>query len=53
MLEVCLLGALVAVIKLAGMLDVIPGIGLFALAALSMLIIYIAGKDIRLLWEQV
>ncbi|MCY1403810.1 Inner membrane protein YebS [compost metagenome] len=53
MLEVCLLGALVAVIKLAGMLDVIPGIGLFALAALSVLIIYIAGKDIRLLWEQV
>jgi paraquat-inducible protein A len=53
MLEVCLLGALVAVIKLAGLLDVIPGIGLIALAALSMLIIYIAGRDIRDLWEQV
>ncbi|MFJ4385312.1 paraquat-inducible protein A [Pseudomonas sp. NPDC089408] len=53
MLEVCLLGAMVAVIKLAGLLDVIPGIGLVALAALSMLIIHIAGKDIRDLWEQV
>ncbi|MCY1376895.1 Paraquat-inducible protein A [compost metagenome] len=53
MLEVCLLGALVAVIKLAGLLDVIPGVGLVAMAALSVLIIYIAGKDIRDLWEQV
>lgn len=53
MLEVCLLGALVAVIKLAGLLEVIPGIGLMALAALSILIILIAGRDIRDLWEQV
>ena len=52
MLEVCLLGALVAVIKLAGLLDVIPGIGLIALTALSILIIFIAGRDIRSLWEQ-
>lgn len=52
MLEVCLLGALVAVIKLAGLLDVIPGIGLIALTALSILIIFIAGRDIRGLWEQ-
>lgn len=52
MLEVCLLGTLVAVIKLAGLLDVIPGIGLVAMAALSVLILYIAGKDIRDLWEQ-
>ena len=51
MLEVCLLGTLVAVIKLAGLLDVIPGIGLLAMATLSVLIIYIAGKDIRVLWE--
>lgn len=53
MLEVCLLGAMVAVIKLAGLLDVIPGIGLIALAALSMLLIYVAGRDIRDLWDQV
>ena len=50
MLEVCLLGAMVAVFKLAGMLAVLPGIGLFALAALSLLLIRIAGRDIRELW---
>lgn len=53
MLEVCLLGTLVAVIKLAGLLEVIPGLGLVALAALSMLLIYVAGRDIRDLWGQV
>jgi len=53
MLEVCLLGAMVAVIKLAGLLDVIPGIGLIALAVLSVLMIFIAGRDIRDLWGQV
>jgi len=53
MLEVCLLGALVAVIKLAGLLDVIPGIGLLAMAALSVLLIYIAGRDVRDLWRQI
>ncbi|PMU07178.1 MULTISPECIES: paraquat-inducible protein A [unclassified Pseudomonas] len=51
MLEVCLLGAMVAVIKLAGLLDVLPGIGLFALAILSLMMIRIAGRDIRDLWE--
>ena len=52
MLEVCLLGAMVAVFKLAGLLDVLPGIGLFALAALSLLMIRLAGRDIRDLWSQ-
>ncbi|WP_085714975.1 paraquat-inducible protein A [Pseudomonas sp. B28(2017)] len=51
MLEVCLLGAMVAVIKLAGLLDVLPGIGLFALAVLSLMMIRIAGRDIRDLWD--
>lgn len=51
MLEVCLLGALVAVFKLAGMLDVRPGVGLFALAVLSISIIRIAGRDVRGLWD--
>ncbi len=51
MLEVCLLGALVAVFKLAGMLDVLPGIGLFALAVLSLILIRIAGRDVRELWD--
>ena len=51
MLEVCLLGAMVAVIKLAGFLDVLPGIGLIALAILSLMMIRIAGRDVRDLWE--
>ena len=51
MLEVCLLGAMDAVFKLAGLLDVLPGIGLLALAALSLLIIRVAGRDIRELWD--
>lgn len=51
MLEVCLLGAMVAVFKLAGMLDVLPGIGLFALAVLSLMMIRIAGRDVRDLWD--
>ncbi|TVT79365.1 paraquat-inducible protein A [Pseudomonas sp. H3(2019)] len=51
MLEVCLLGAMVAVFKLAGLLDVLPGIGLFALAVLSLLLIRIAGRDVRELWD--
>ncbi len=50
MLEVCLLGILVAIIKLAGMLDVHPGIGLWALSMLTVLIILISGKGIRRLW---
>jgi len=53
MLEVCLLGCLVAVIKLSGMLNVTPGVGLLAIAALSVLILAIAGRDIRGLWELV
>jgi len=52
MLEVCLLGILVAIIKLAGMLDVHPGVGLWAMAMLMVLIVLIAGKDIRRLWDE-
>lgn len=51
MLEVCLLGVLVTVVKLAGMLDVHPGLGLWALGMLTVLIILISGKDIRRLWD--
>jgi paraquat-inducible protein A len=51
MLEVCLLGILVAIVKLAGMLDVHPGLGLWALSMLTVLIILISGKDIRRLWH--
>ena len=52
MLEVCLLGILVAIIKLAGMLDVHPGIGLWAMAILTILILLIAGRDVRALWDE-
>ena len=52
MLEVCLLGILVAIIKLAGMLDVHPGIGLWAMAILTILILLIAGRDVRDLWDE-
>ncbi|WP_166267939.1 paraquat-inducible protein A [Marinobacter caseinilyticus] len=53
MLEVFLLGALVSVIKLSGRLQVVPTAGLFALAALSVLIIGLAGRDLRRLWNEV
>ncbi|WDU64084.1 paraquat-inducible protein A [Pseudomonas poae] len=51
MLEVCLLGILVAIIKLAGILNVHPGLGLWALGVLNVLLILISGKDIRRLWD--
>jgi paraquat-inducible protein A len=50
MLEVCMLGILVAIVKLAGMLDVHPGLGLWAMAMLMVLIVLIAGKNSRRLW---
>lgn len=52
MLEVCLLGILVAIIKLAGMLEVHAGIGLWAMAILTILILLIAGRDVRDLWDE-
>lgn len=52
MLEVCMLGILVAIVKLAGMLDVHPGVGLWAMAMLMVLIILIAGKNTRRLWTE-
>ncbi len=51
MLEVCLLGILVAIIKLGGMLDVHAGVGLWALAMLTVLLITLSGKEIRYLWS--
>jgi paraquat-inducible protein A len=52
MLEVCMLGILVAIVKLAGMLDVHAGAGLWAMAMLMVLIILIAGKHTRRLWTE-
>ncbi len=53
MLEVFLLGALVAVVKLTGRIDTAPAAGLFALAVLSLLMVGVAGRDVRMLWDQV
>ena len=52
MLEVCLLGILVAIIKLGGIVEVHPGIGLWAMAILTILIVLIAGRDVRGLWDE-
>jgi paraquat-inducible protein A len=51
MLEVALIGILVSVIKLAGFLHVIPGVGLWSIGVLTVLLALIAGPDTRLLWE--
>ncbi|TFZ33686.1 paraquat-inducible protein A, partial [Pseudomonas syringae] len=52
MLEVCMLGILVAIIKLSGKLDVHPGVGLWAMAMLTVLILLIANKDIPRVWQE-
>lgn len=52
MLEVCLLGILVAIIKLGGMLDVHAGVGLWALAMLTVLLISLGSRQVRYLWGQ-
>lgn len=51
MLEVALIGILVSVIKLAGFLHVIPGVGLWSIGVLTVLLAWIAGPDTRSLWE--
>jgi paraquat-inducible protein A len=53
MVEVCLLGALVAIVKLSGFLAVLPGVGIWATAALTVLIPLIASRDIHWLWQRV
>ena len=51
MAEVCLLAVLVAMIKLTGYLDVQPGIGLWSLAALTLLNGLFWAQDVKSLWE--
>ena len=50
MLEVGLLGILVAVIKLSSSLEVAPGAGVWAMAALMVLVTVIANRDVHRLW---
>jgi paraquat-inducible protein A len=52
MLEVCLLGVLVALIKLNGLLDVQPGVGLLALVLLCVISIVVTNKSIQRLWGE-
>jgi paraquat-inducible protein A len=51
MVEVGLLGILVAVIKLAGFVQVVPGPGIWAMAGLMVFLALIANRDIHWLWE--
>jgi len=51
MVEVCLLGVLVASIKLSSYLDVVAGAGTWATAALTVLITIIASRDVHWLWD--
>lgn len=50
MIEVCLLGILVAVIKLSSFLQVAPGPGIWATAVLMILITMIASRDLHWRW---
>lgn len=50
MVEVGLLGILVAVIKLAGIVDVAPGAGIWATAGLVVCLALISNHDIHRLW---
>lgn len=51
MVEVALLGIMVAVIKLSGYMDVAPGAGIWATAVLMVLIVLIAKRDLQDLWQ--
>jgi paraquat-inducible protein A len=51
MVEVGLLGIMVAVIKLTSFLEVAPGAGIWATAVLMVLITLIAKRDLHRLWE--
>lgn len=51
MVEVCLLGALVTIVKLSGYLSVVAGVGIWATAGLTVLLIIIASRDTHWLWE--
>jgi paraquat-inducible protein A len=51
MVEVCLLAALVSIVKLSSYMEVVIGIGIWAMAALTVLITIIASRDIHRLWH--
>lgn len=53
MVEVFLIGVLVTLVKLAGMVIVIPGIAMWAFAALSLLQVWICAFKIKDLWHDI
>ncbi|AXY57048.1 paraquat-inducible protein A [Acinetobacter chinensis] len=53
MVEVFLIGILVTLVKLVGMVVVIPGIALWAIAILSVLLVYIGSIKIKDLWDAI
>lgn len=53
MVEVFLIGVLVTLVKLVGMVVVVPGIALWAFAILSVLLVYIASIKIKDLWDAI
>ena len=53
MVEVFLIGILVTLVKLVGMVKVIPGIALWAFALLSLLLVYIVSIKAKDLWDAI
>jgi paraquat-inducible protein A len=53
MVEVFMLGALITIVKMVSIAQVIPGIGLFAFAALTVMLGVLAASDLSRLWETV
>lgn len=53
MIEVFLIGVLVTLVKLVGMVVVIPGIALWAFAILSILMVAIAAVQLQNIWDEI
>lgn len=51
MVEVFLLGALVAIVKLAGMAKIEPNVGLWAFGALSLVLTALSALDLHEIWD--
>ena len=51
MVEVFMVGTMVAIVKLAGLASVIPGVGIFSYAALTLLLAGIQAAGLHSLWR--
>lgn len=52
MVEVCTIGVLLSLVRLAGLAETSPGVGLFALGALTVLLAAIESAGLKHLWWQ-